>query len=100
MLKLLKQELDSGVDAAAECMQELYRSMVRKEHCRRQYRRFFDVFLRREEGAALRNGSAAMPQRIRRTGDQKIARRCRLGAAAPGANGAHPFCNISAAPFP
>ncbi len=100
MLKLLKQELDSGVDAAAECMQELYRSMVRKEHCRRQYRRFFDVFLRREEGAALRHGSAAMPQRIRRTGDQKIARRCRLGAAAPGANGAHPFCNISAAPFP
>ena len=57
MLKLLRQELDSGVDAA-------------------------------------------MPQRIRRTGDQKIARRCRLGAAAPGANGAHPFCNISAAPFP
>lgn len=51
MLKLLTQKLDSGVDAAAEYMQELYRSMVQKEYCRRQYRRFFDVLLRQEEGA-------------------------------------------------
>ena len=56
MLKLLRQELDSGVDAAAEYMQELYRSTVGKEHCRRQYRRFFDVFFTtgKGRGAAAR----------------------------------------------
>ena len=58
MLKLLAQKLDSGVDAAAEYMQELYRSMVQKEYCRRQYRRVFDVLLRQEEGAVLWHCSA------------------------------------------
>ena len=58
MLKLLTERLDSGVDAAAEYMQGLYRSMVKQEYCRRQYRRFFDVLLRQEEGAVLWHCSA------------------------------------------
>ncbi len=58
MLKLLTERLDSGVDAAAEYMQGLYRSMVKQEYCRRQYRRFFDVLLKQEEGAVLWHCSA------------------------------------------
>ncbi len=58
MLKLLAEKLDSGVDAAAEYMQGLYRSMVKQEYCRRQYRRFFDVLLEQERGAVLWHCSA------------------------------------------
>lgn len=58
MLKFLMQKLDSGEDAAAQYMQDLYRNMVRQEYCRRQYRRFFDVLLRQEEGAVLWHCSA------------------------------------------
>ena len=58
MLRILKSRLDGGVDAAAEYMQGMYRSMVKEENCRRQYRRFFEVLLKQEEGAVLWHCSA------------------------------------------
>lgn len=58
MLRLLSERLKDGVDAAAEYMRRLYRSIVKEEYSRRQYRRFFEILLKQEEGAVLWHCSA------------------------------------------
>ncbi len=58
MLSLLSRQLEQGTDAVEEYMTGLYRDFVKNPFARGQYRSFFQILLKQEEGAVLWHCSA------------------------------------------